>query len=164
MQEKHISVEGDAGLVVAGDATHDGATANNQMSNVINIHHHGAATNDARALTMEGRVNRLAQCANCAVAYHYESRLRRWVFATAALAVAACGATTYLWFGGTSAADRALVLEGSLCQYEGKAHSPGGITRMTDGRVYVCTAPTAEGGVAFWSSAEEAASRRDASS
>ncbi|WP_316891849.1 hypothetical protein [Ralstonia edaphi] len=163
MQEKHISVEGDAGLVVAGNATHDGATANNQTSNVINIHHHGAATNDARSLTMEGRMNRLAQCSSCAVAHQQQTRIRRWLVATSALALMASAVTTYITIGGGSATDPALALQGSLCHHEGKAHSPGGVARMADSQLYVC-APAAAGGVAFWESVEEAAKRRNASS
>ena len=39
MQHRGTAVQGDAGQVVAGNATHDGATANNQLSNVITINH-----------------------------------------------------------------------------------------------------------------------------
>ncbi|PLT16298.1 MULTISPECIES: hypothetical protein [Ralstonia] len=39
MQHRSTAVQGDAGQVVAGNATHDGATANNQLSNVITINH-----------------------------------------------------------------------------------------------------------------------------
>ncbi|QCX49852.1 hypothetical protein [Ralstonia pseudosolanacearum] len=38
MQNENIVVKGDAGQVVAGDATHDGASATNHLSNVITIH------------------------------------------------------------------------------------------------------------------------------
>lgn len=163
MQEKHISVEGDAGLVVAGNATHDGATANNQTSNVINIHHHGAAMNDARSPTMEGRINQPAQCSSCAVAHQHQARARRWLVFTGALALAASAVAIYTTIVGGPAADPALTLQGSLCHHEGKAHSPGGVARMADSQLYVCAAPSA-GGVAFWESAEEAAKRRSASS
>ena len=37
MQHRSTAVQGDAGQVVAGNATHDGATANNQLNNVITI-------------------------------------------------------------------------------------------------------------------------------
>ncbi|MDO3621791.1 hypothetical protein Q3O98_11840 [Ralstonia pseudosolanacearum] len=37
MQNENIVVKGDAGQVVAGDATHDGASATNHLSNVITI-------------------------------------------------------------------------------------------------------------------------------
>ncbi|MHA6907325.1 hypothetical protein ACQUJS_02650 [Ralstonia pseudosolanacearum] len=37
MQHRNTAVQGDAGQVVAGNATHDGATANNQLNNVITI-------------------------------------------------------------------------------------------------------------------------------
>jgi len=163
MQEKHISVEGDAGLVVAGNATHDGATANNQTSNVINIHHHGAAMNDARSLAMEGRMNRLAQCSSCAVAHQQQTRMRLWVIATSALALMASAVATYMTIASGPASDPTLTLQGSLCHHEGKAHSPGGVARMADSQLYVC-APSPAGGVAFWEPAEEAAKRRSASS
>ena len=163
MQEKHISVEGDAGLVVAGNATHDGATANNQTSNVINIHHHGAAMNDARSLTMEGRINRLTQCSSCAVAHQQHARMRQWLVLTGALALTASAAAICIAVVGGPAADPTLALQGSLCHHEGKAHSPGGVARMADSQLYVCAPPTS-GGVAFWESAEEAAKRRNASS
>ncbi|ATG21232.1 hypothetical protein CO705_15835 [Ralstonia pickettii] len=39
MQHRSTAVQGDAGQVVAGNATHDGATSNNQLSNVITINH-----------------------------------------------------------------------------------------------------------------------------
>lgn len=163
MQEKHISVEGDAGLVVAGNATHDGATANNQTSNVINIHHHGAPMNDARSLTMEGRMNRLAQCSSCAAAQQHQVRMRRWLVVTGAFALAASAVAVYTAIIGSPAADPGLTLQGSLCHHEGKAHSPGGVARMADSRLYVCAVPST-GGVAFWESADEAAKRRNASS
>lgn len=163
MQEKQISVEGDAGQVVAGDATHDGATANNQMSNVINIHHHGAAMNDARSLTMEGRMNRLAQCSSCAIAQQQQTRLRRWLVFTGALALLASAVAICVAIVGGPAADPALAIQGSLCHHEGKAHSPGGVARMADSQLYVC-APPSTGGVAFWEPADEAAKRRNASS
>lgn len=163
MQEKQISVEGDAGLVVAGNATHDGATANNQTSNVINIHHHGAAMNDARSLTMEGRINRLTQCSSCGVAHQQHARMRRWLLATGAYALMASAIAAYVTTGSGSVSDPALMLQGSLCHHEGKAHSPGGVARMADNQLYVCAPPSA-GGVAFWEAAGESAKRRDASS
>ena len=163
MQEKQISVQGDAGQVVAGDATHDGATANNQMRNVINIHHHGSAVNDARSLTMEGRMNRPAPCPSCAATQQHHARLRHWLIATGALALVACTVAGYVAIAGGQAPDLAQTMQGSLCHYEGKAHSPGGVARMADSQLYVC-APPAEGGVASWEPAEEAAKRRNASS
>jgi hypothetical protein len=163
MQEKHISVEGDAGLVVAGNATHDGATANNQTSNVINIHHHGAAMNDARPLTMDGRMNRLAQCSSCAVAHLQHTRMRRWLVATSGLALAVSTVAAYMAIVGGPASDPTLTLQGSLCHHEGKAHSPGGVARMADTQLYTCTPPVS-GGVAFWAPTEQAAKRQDASS
>ena len=157
MQEKHISVEGDAGLVVAGNATHDGATANNQTSNVINIHHHGAAMNDARSLTMEGRMNRLAQCSSCAVVQQQHTRMRRWLVTIAALALMASAMATYTTIAGGPASDPSLTLQGSLCHHEGKAHSPGGVARMADSQLYVC-APSQAGNVATWEPAGSAPS------
>jgi len=154
MQEKHISVEGDAGLVVAGNATHDGATANNQTSNVINIHHHGAAMNDARSLTMEGRINRPAQCSGCAVAHQQHARMRRWLIATAALALMASAIAGYFTIASGSALDPTLTLQGGLCHHEGRAHSPGGITRMADSQLYVC-APPQPGSIATWQPANK---------
>lgn len=163
MQEKQISVEGDAGLVVAGNATHDGATANNQTSNVINIHHHGLAMNDASALSSETSMNRIAQCPSCAVAAHVLTRARRWLFATGAVALVACGIAAYSAVSLATAPDPALTVQGGLCHHDGKAHSPGGVARMADSQIYVCSPPAA-GGVAFWEPAAEAARRRTASS
>lgn len=163
MQDKQISVEGDAGLVVAGDATHDGATANNQMSNVINIHHHGVAMNDARSLTMEGRMNRLATCPNCALAYQQHLRMRRWVVGTSAVAILALCVAAYSAMTLGPLAEPSLGAQAVLCHHEGKAHSPGGVARMADSQLYVC-APASAGGVAFWEPAEAAARRRSASS
>lgn len=163
MQEKHIQVEGDAGLVVAGDATHDGATANNQMSNVINIHHHGAAMNDASLLTSDSRTTRLAQCPSCTVAMQQIIRTRRWLLAAGAVAMVSTGVAIYSAISLATAPDPALTAQAGLCHYEGKAHSPGGVARMADSQIYVCS-PSASGGVAFWEPAQEAAKRRTASS
>lgn len=163
MQDKQISVEGDAGLVVAGDATHDGATANNQMSNVINIHHHGAAMTDARALTMDSRMSRLAPCPSCALANQQQLRMRRWLAGTSVLAVAALSIATYSAVMPTPTADSSLAAQSVLCHHEGKTHSPGGVTRMADSRLYVC-APSSPGSVAFWEPAEAADRARNAPS
>ena len=149
MQDKQISVEGDAGLVVAGDATHDGATANNQMSNVINIHHHGAAMNDARSLTMEGRMNRMLHCPGCALAQQQQALTRRWLYATTTVAVAALCVSAYSMFAPTAAGDPSVAAQNSLCHHDGKAHSPGGVARMADSQIYICLPPQA-GNVATW--------------
>lgn len=149
MQEKQIRVEGDAGLVVAGDATHDGATANNQVRNVINIHHNGTAMNDAKSLAMDGRMTRGTECEGCTTARQRQARMRGWLFATSAMAVAASGVAAFLTVAGAPAPDPALALQRSLCHHEGKVHSPGGIARMADSQLYVC-APAPAAGVAFW--------------
>lgn len=163
MQEKHIQVEGDAGLVVAGDATHDGATANSQTSNVINIHHHGVAMNDASPLTPESRMTRFAQCPSCAVAMQQIIRTRRWFLAVGAIALVSTGVAIYSAIALATAPDPALTAQAGLCHHEGKAHSPGGVARMADSQIYVCS-PPASGGVAFWEPAQEAAKRRSANS
>jgi hypothetical protein len=149
MQEKQIRVEGDAGLVVAGDATHDGATANNQVRNVINIHHNGTAMNDAKSLAMDGRMSRVTECEGCATARQQQARMRVWLFATSSMALAASGVAAFFAVAGAPATDTTLALQRSLCHHEGKVHSPGGIARMADGQLYVC-APAPAAGVAFW--------------
>lgn len=150
-------------MVVAGDATHDGATANNQVRNVINIHHNGTAMNDAKTLAMHGRKNPVTECGGCAAAHPQQARMRVWLFATSTMALAASGVAAFLAVAGAPAADPALALQRSLCHHEGKVHSPGGIARMADGQLYVC-APAPTAGVAFWQPTEEAARRRDATS
>lgn len=150
-------------MVVAGDATHDGATANNQTSNVITIHNHGVAMNDASPLTPDSRMTRFAQCPSCAVAMQQIIRTRRWLLAAGVVALVSAGVAIYLAFVLAGAPDPALTAQAGLCHHEGKAHSPGGVARMADSQIYVCT-PPASGGVAFWEPAEEAAKRRTASS
>lgn len=163
MQEKHIQVEGDAGLVVAGDATHDGATANNQTSNVITIHNHGMAMNDASSITSESRMNQIAPCPSCPIAMQQQARMRRWLLAAGAAAFVLSGIAAIAAISRAPALDPALTVQGGICHHEGRAHSPGGVTRMADSQLYVCSPPES-GGVAFWEPAEEAAKRRNASS
>lgn len=163
MQEKHISVRGDAGLIVAGDATHDGATANNQMRNVINIHHHGVAMNDASPPFQESRMSHPEKCPSCEQATRQVTHTRRWLFATGALALVSCGMAVYSAVSLAGAPDPALTVQGGLCHHDGRAHSPGVVARMADSQLYVCS-PSTTGGVAFWESAEEAAKRRNAGS
>lgn len=53
MQHRSTAIQGDAGQVVAGNATHDGATANNQLNNVITINNGKAeqAAEPAKTIT-----------------------------------------------------------------------------------------------------------------
>jgi hypothetical protein len=122
--QNEIAVEGDAGQIVAGNATHDGATTNTHMSNVITIH---PPDNTASVASP----NRGAHCAASPNVAQQFKHIRIGLSAACTLATVAIGMAAYALIAPETAP--------GTCHHESRTHSPGGIARMDDGQFYVCT-------------------------